>query len=108
MAARCIGAATPQEARDRAGDLPRLGAKTVTKGKSMIGEEIGGQRLSRAERHDAGRNRSRRIHHPAPARDAEPHHRPGHPLVKEQVAETFRQQHTAPDARPAAGRGRGR
>ena len=35
------------------------------------------QRLSRSQRHHAGRDRSRRIHHPASRRAPEPHHRAG-------------------------------
>ncbi len=37
------------------------------------------QRTSRGERHRADRDRSRRIHHPAPPRAAQPHHRAGGP-----------------------------
>ena len=41
-AATCIGRATPAEAREIILDICRgAGAKTVTKGKSMVGEEIG-------------------------------------------------------------------
>ncbi len=45
-----------------------LGAKTVTKGKSMIGEEIAVNDYLEANGIDPGRDRSRRIHHPAPPR----------------------------------------
>ena len=44
------------------------GARTVTKGKSMIGEEIAINEFLEAERHHAGGDRSRRIHHPASRR----------------------------------------
>ena len=37
------------------------------------------ERSPRGERHYPGRDRSRRIHHPAPPRAAEPHHRAGDP-----------------------------
>ena len=58
-------AATPRRQRDRPRHLPaRHGAKSVTKGKSMIGEEIGVNDRARSGRHHAGRNRSRRIYHP--------------------------------------------
>ena len=52
-------------------------ARTVTKGKSMITEEIELNDFLRAQRHPAGRDRSRRIHHPAAPRASEPHHRAG-------------------------------
>ncbi len=47
-------------------------AKIVTKGKSMIAEEIGLNEHLEAERHHPGRDRPRRIHHPAAPRAAEP------------------------------------
>ena len=56
-----------------------VGAKIVTKGKSMVAEEIALNEHLEAERHHAGRDRSRRIHHPAAPRTAEPHHRAGDP-----------------------------
>ena len=49
-----------------------VGAKMVTKGKTMIGEEIALNDHPRGQRHHAGRDRSRRIHHPAAPRAAEP------------------------------------
>ena len=57
-------------------DLCReLGARTVTKGKSMVAEEIGLNDHLEGERHRADRDRSRRVHHPAAPRAAVPHHR---------------------------------
>ena len=52
-------------------------AKTVARGKSMVGEEIGSRRCARGRRPPCRRNRPRRIHHPARARAAQPHHRAG-------------------------------
>ena len=58
-AARCTGRVTAEDAaRDHPRHLPQAGAKTVTKGKSMIGEEIGINDHPRGERH---RRRSRPI-----------------------------------------------
>ena len=71
-------AVTADEARAIVLDICRkANAKLVTKGKSMIGEEIAHQRFPRGERHRAGRDRSRRIHHPAPPRAALAHHHAG-------------------------------
>ena len=79
-AASCIGRADAEAARDAVLEICRAaGARTVTKGKSMIAEEIAHQRSPRGQRHRAGRDRSRRIHHPAAPRAAEPHHRAGDP-----------------------------
>ena len=64
-------------ARSSSTSAARLGAKTVTKGKSMIAEEIGLNDFLEANGDHAGRNRSRRIHHPDPPRDAVAHHRAG-------------------------------
>ena len=67
---------TADEAREAVLGICRaVGARTVTKGKSMISEELGINAHLEAQRRHAGRDRSRRIHHPAPRRDAEPHHR---------------------------------
>ena len=55
------------------------GAKVVTKGKSMISEEIGLNAALGAEGIDGDRDRPRRIHHPAARRGAFAHHRPGDP-----------------------------
>ena len=58
-AAMCTGPRRAEDARDIILDICRKAdAKTVTKGKSMITEEIGAQRLPRGERH---RRRSRPI-----------------------------------------------
>ncbi len=85
--------------RDRARPLPQAGAKTVTKGKSMIGEEIAINDFLEAQRHHAGRNRSRRIHHPAPPRTAVAHHRAGGASQRRRVVEAdFRRVHTHLDA----------
>ena len=71
-------AETAEEARDIMLDICRTAdARTVTKGKSMITEEIGLNDFLEAQRHQAGRDRSRRIHHPAAPRASEPHHRAG-------------------------------
>ena len=59
--------------------LPEHGRRTIAKSKSMVSEEIGAQRSSRGAGHRADRDRSRRIHHPAAPRAAEPHHRAGGP-----------------------------
>src|ERR1041385_8408388 len=76
----CVDA---ESARKVVLDLCRkAGARTVTKGKTMIGEERRGdphQRSAAGKRQGAGGARSWRIHHPASPRDAEPHHRSGHP-----------------------------
>ena len=73
-------AATPQEACAAVLQICRsVDAKTVTKGKSMVAEEIGLNDFLEAQRHHAGRDRSRRVHHPAAPRAAEPYHRAGHP-----------------------------
>ena len=67
-AATCIGRATRRGARASSSrSAAGLARETVTKGKSMVGEEIA---LNEhwSERHRAGRDRSRRIHHPAPRR----------------------------------------
>ena len=55
------------------------GAKAVTKGKSMISEEIGLNAALEAEGIDGGRDRPRRIYHPAARRGALAHHRAGDP-----------------------------
>ena len=82
-AARCIGRATRRKrARSMLGILRDAGAKTVTKGKSMVTEEIALNPFLEANGIDAGRNRSRRIHHPASQRTAEPHHRAGVPSAQ--------------------------
>ena len=89
-----------EEARDIILDICReAGAKTVTKGKSMISEEIGLNASPRSERHRAGRDRSRRIHHPAAQRDAEPHHRAGGAPQRTQVEAGFPARPTHLDAK---------
>ena len=84
-------------ARDRPRHLPRGSARrTVTKGKSMIAEEIGLNEVLEANGIEAGRDRSRRIHHPAPRRGALAHHRAGDP--SDQAATSrheFRKAHIA-------------
>ncbi len=79
-AARCIGRATPRRRATTVLDICRsVGAKIVTKGKIDDRRGDRAQRSPRGERHHAGRDRSRRIHHPAAPRAAEPHHRAGDP-----------------------------
>ena len=71
-------AETAEEARDIVLDICRAaGARTVTKGKSMITEEIALNDFLEKPRHPPGRDRPRRIHHPAARRASEPHHRAG-------------------------------
>ena len=71
-------AETAEQARAIMLDICRAAnARTVTKGKSMITEEIDLNDFLETQRHPAGRDRSRRIHHPAPPRASEPHHRAG-------------------------------
>jgi hypothetical protein len=70
-------AETAADARDDPRHLPAGRRATVTKGKTMIAEEIGLNEHPRGARHRAGRDRPRRVHHPAPRRAAEPHHRAG-------------------------------
>ena len=68
---------TADDARATVLDICRkAGARTVTKGKSMISEELGINAHLSAARHHPRRDRPRRIHHPAPRRDPKPHHRP--------------------------------
>ena len=69
---------TADEARRTILDICRsVDAKTVTKGKSMIGEEIGINDFLEENGVTPVEDRSRRIHHPAPQGAAEPHHRAG-------------------------------
>jgi L-lactate dehydrogenase complex protein LldF len=91
-------ACTPEEARAAALQICRsVGAKTVTKGKSMVAEEIGlneyleAHRISPVET-DLGEYIIQLRHEP-------PSHiiAPAIHLVKEQVAETFRAEHRALD-----------
>ena len=67
-----------EEARRQILDICRsAGAKTVTKGKSMITEEIGLNEFLAENGDQPGGDGSRRIHHPAARRASEPHHRAG-------------------------------
>ena len=67
-------------APDHRRPLPgRSARRRVTKGKSMISEEIGLNAGARGGGHRGGRDRPRRIHHPAARRDAVAHHRAGDP-----------------------------
>ena len=79
-AGRCIGRATPpRRARSCSSCARRAGARSVTKSKSMVTEEIGLNAFLEAHELDAGRDRSRRVH-PADLRPAaEPHRGPGGP-----------------------------
>ena len=95
-------AATAEEARERhPRHLPQAPAReTVTKGKSMIAEEIGLNDHLEAARHRAGRDRSRRIHHPAPRRDAvATSSRRRCTSTRTQVEADFRRVHTHLDRR---------
>ena len=71
-------------------------AKTVTKGKSMVAEEVGLNDFL-GERHHPDRDRSRRIHRPAAPEPPSHIIAPAIHLVKEQVADTFRTEHRALD-----------
>ena len=71
-------AETAEEARDiDPRHLPR--GRRADRHQGQVDDRRGDrpQRAPRGERHRAGRDRSRRIHHPAPPRAAEPHHRAG-------------------------------
>ena len=71
-------AVTADEARAKVLEICRkANAKLVTKGKSMIGEEIAINDFLEAERHRAGRDRSRRIPGADPPRAALAHHHAG-------------------------------
>ena len=75
-AATCIARATPRRRAQTILDICReAGAKHRHQGQVDDRRGDRPQRLPRGERHRAGRDRSRRIHHPAPRRAAEPHHR---------------------------------
>jgi L-lactate dehydrogenase complex protein LldF len=80
-------------------------ARTITKGKSMVAEEIA---LNEASRGDWASRRSRptsaNTSSSFAARAAEPHHRAGGALTKEQVADTFLEHHRALRLRPAPDR----
>jgi L-lactate dehydrogenase complex protein LldF len=94
-AATCTGPRPPRRRARIVLDICRkAGAKTVTKGKSMISEEIGLNDTSRRERHHAGRDRPRRIHHPASRRAPEPHHRPAVHVNKDGGRGRFPRAHT--------------
>ena len=68
---------TPDDARAVVLEICRkAGARTVTKGKSMISEELGINAHLEANGIQPGRDRSRRIHPAAPRGAPEPHHRP--------------------------------
>ena len=77
-AARCTGRATAEEARQIVLDICRDGRRPH-RHQGQVDDRRGDrpQRLPRGERHHAGRDRPRRIHHPAARRDALPHHRAG-------------------------------
>ena len=73
-------AETAEEARAIVLDICRkAGARTVNKGKTMISEECGINDWLGENGITAGRDRPRRVHHPAARRDPEPHHRAGDP-----------------------------
>ncbi len=98
----CALGADAEEARGIVLDICRKAdAKTVTKGKSMITEEIGAQRFPGKQRHHAGRDRPWRIHHPAARRASEPHHRAGRASQQGPGARGFPQGAHASAGRPA-------
>ena len=73
----------------------RSDAKTVTKGKSMISEEIGLNEFLEESGIRSDRDRSRRIHHPAARRAPEPHHRAGRSSrPRSRSRDEFRKHHT--------------
>ena len=78
-AATCTGRATAEDARAHHRSTSAGGAapRPSPRARSMIAEEIALNDAPRGERHRAGRDRSRRIHHPAARRAAQPHHRAG-------------------------------
>ena len=91
-------ARAPDEARAAVLEICRsVDAKIVTKGKSMIAEEVGLNELPRRKRHtpvetDLG-NTSIQLRHEPPSHLIAP----AIHLMKEQVAETFRTEHRALD-----------
>ena len=74
-----LGAQRRRGARRRARHLPRGRREDRHQGQVDGRRGDRAQRSPRSERHHAGRDRSRRIHHPAAPRAAEPHHRAGDP-----------------------------
>ncbi len=66
-------------ARRGAGDLPGRGRAHRHQGQVDDQRGAGHQRPPRTPRHHAGRDRPRRIHHPASPRTAQPHHCAGVP-----------------------------
>ena len=74
---RCRSGAT-----DRAGDLP--GIRRAHGHQGQVDDRRGNrhQPVPRKERHQADRDRSRRIHHPAARRTTQPYHRPGRAPVE--------------------------
>ena len=77
---RCTGAETAEDARDIVLEhLPQRRREDRHQGQVDDRRGDRPQRAPRGERHRAGRDRPRRIHHPAAPRAAEPHHRAGRP-----------------------------
>ncbi len=78
----------------------KAGARLVTKGKSMVSEEIGLNAALEAVGHRGGRDRSRRIYRAAPRRGPSHIIAPIIHLNKEEIAADFRRAHRAlPEAR---------
>ena len=77
-AARCTGAPTPRRRAQTVLAICRE-VRRAHGHQGQVDDRRGNrhQRVPREEQHQAGRDRSRRIHHPAPPRAAEPHHRAG-------------------------------
>ena len=71
-------ASSAEEAREIILEICRkANARTITKGKSMVSEEIGLNDALEAAGYEVDRDRPRRIHHPARQGAAQPHHRAG-------------------------------
>ena len=90
--------------RRRAGDLP--GRRRQDRDQGQVDDRRGNrhQRPSGTARHHPGRDRPRRIHHPASARTAQPHHRPGLPSEHGGLGGGLSQSPHRPAARPTVQR----
>ena len=86
----CIGQRPPPTpATSFLASAARPARAIVTKSKSMVSEEVGLRARLEERRAGCGRDRSWRVHHPDPRRDAEPHHCPGHPLARRRRRRRF-------------------
>ena len=91
-AARCIGRAMPPKTRGRPCSRILRETRREDRHQGQVHGDRGdrAQSVPRSQRHHAGRNRSRRIHHPASPRTAEPHHRAGvSPLARNRWRRPF-------------------